>query len=97
MEAIIILAGGSGTRLWPASTKKMPKQFLSLGRERSFLQESVERGLAASPGAEIVVVTHRDYVEATADQLAEYAAAGAAVTSAFEGFKACAGAAARFF
>jgi mannose-1-phosphate guanylyltransferase len=80
MEAVIILAGGSGTRLWPASTKQKPKQFLTLGLEKSFLQMSVERGLAVNPDAEIVVVTHRDYVEGTAEQLEGYAARGGRVT-----------------
>jgi mannose-1-phosphate guanylyltransferase/mannose-6-phosphate isomerase len=80
MEAVIILAGGSGTRLWPASTKEKPKQFLTLGLEKSFLQMSVERGLAVNPDAEVVVVTHRDYVEGTADQLAAYAARGSRIT-----------------
>ena len=80
MEAIIILAGGSGTRLWPASTREKPKQFLSLGLGRTFLQMSVERGLAVNPEAEIVVVTHTDYVEDSARQLAEYAGRGSRIT-----------------
>jgi mannose-1-phosphate guanylyltransferase/mannose-6-phosphate isomerase len=80
MEAIIILAGGSGTRLWPASTPEKPKQLLSLGGGESFLRLSAERGLAVNPKAELVVVTHKRYLQDTAAQLASYAAAGAAIT-----------------
>lgn len=76
MEAIVILAGGAGTRLWPASTKERPKQFLSLGLDRSFLQTTVERALEVNPGAELLVVTHRDYAEGTVEQLREYADRG---------------------
>ena len=39
----VILAGGSGTRLWPLSTQKLPKQFLSVGGTSSFLQQTAER------------------------------------------------------
>ncbi len=76
MEAIVILAGGAGTRLWPASTKERPKQFLSLGLDRSFLQTTVERALEVNPRAELLVVTHRDYAEGTSGQLLEYAGRG---------------------
>src|SRR6476660_8141715 len=38
-----ILAGGSGTRLWPLSTKQSPKQFLRLPGPRTMLEETVER------------------------------------------------------
>jgi mannose-1-phosphate guanylyltransferase/mannose-1-phosphate guanylyltransferase/mannose-6-phosphate isomerase len=80
MEAIIVLAGGSGTRLWPASTPEKPKQFLSMGGSESFLRLTVERGLAVNPGAEVVVVTHKRYLDDTVRQLSSYAAAGAAIT-----------------
>lgn len=36
----IIMAGGSGTRLWPLSRSLYPKQFLSLINENSLLQET---------------------------------------------------------
>ena len=39
----VILAGGSGTRLWPASRKDYPKQFMKLTGQNSLLQETVLR------------------------------------------------------
>lgn len=39
----IILAGGSGTRLWPLSRQDMPKQFCSIEGEKSLFQKSLER------------------------------------------------------
>lgn len=39
----VILAGGSGTRLWPASRSQHPKQFLSLLGEESLLQQTIRR------------------------------------------------------
>ncbi len=39
----VILAGGSGTRLWPLSTKSKPKQFLSVGANESLLKQTVSR------------------------------------------------------
>ena len=39
----IILAGGSGTRLWPLSRKLQPKQFISLLNETSLFQDALLR------------------------------------------------------
>jgi mannose-1-phosphate guanylyltransferase/mannose-6-phosphate isomerase len=39
----VILAGGSGSRLWPLSRQHHPKQFLSLGAEESLLQQCLQR------------------------------------------------------
>jgi mannose-1-phosphate guanylyltransferase len=39
----VILSGGSGTRLWPLSTARQPKQFLALTGSRSMLQLALER------------------------------------------------------
>ncbi|MCQ1535180.1 mannose-1-phosphate guanylyltransferase/mannose-6-phosphate isomerase [Methanosarcina sp. KYL-1] len=53
----IILAGGSGTRLWPLSREMYPKQFLKFG-SRSLFQETVLRCLEVSDISEIFVVTN---------------------------------------
>ena len=39
----VLLAGGSGTRLWPVSRDQAPKQLAEIGGERSFLQETIQR------------------------------------------------------
>ena len=39
----VVLAGGVGTRLWPLSRERHPKQFLGLAADRSMLQETVRR------------------------------------------------------
>jgi mannose-1-phosphate guanylyltransferase len=56
MRYAVILAGGTGTRLWPASRRKTPKQFLPLGsRAGESLLVATSRRLAAVPGGRIVV------------------------------------------
>ena len=40
---IVIIAGGSGTRLWPLSTSDYPKQLLKLTNEYSMVQNTYER------------------------------------------------------
>jgi len=57
----LILAGGSGTRLWPLSREHLPKQYLTFGRSRrSLFQETAARLLPQTPPEKIIVVTHRD-------------------------------------
>jgi mannose-1-phosphate guanylyltransferase/mannose-6-phosphate isomerase len=57
----IVLAGGSGTRLWPLSRKGYPKQFLKLNGEKSLFQQTVERLLSVMEPADILVVTNAEY------------------------------------
>ena len=56
----LILAGGSGTRLWPMSRQASPKQLISLGRELSLFQETVSRIKARVEPERMVFVTSRE-------------------------------------
>lgn len=55
----VILCGGSGTRLWPASRESHPKQFLSLVGETSLLQNTLSRAMriAGVDMSSVVIVT----------------------------------------
>ncbi|MEZ0343591.1 MAG: mannose-1-phosphate guanylyltransferase/mannose-6-phosphate isomerase [Caldimicrobium sp.] len=57
----VILAGGSGTRLWPLSRKNYPKQFLRLNSERSLFQQTVERILPIVSPENIIITTNSEY------------------------------------
>lgn len=52
-----VLAGGSGTRFWPASTARVPKQFLTLTGGAPMLRVSVDRLLPTVPPERVCVVT----------------------------------------
>ena len=53
----IILAGGSGERLWPISSKERPKQLLSVDGERTFLEQSIHRLYGIMPRENIWICT----------------------------------------
>ena len=54
----IILAGGSGSRLWPLSRELYPKQLLNLNAEKSLLQSTFERLNGFIPAENIVSITN---------------------------------------
>jgi len=58
---VIILAGGSGTRLWPLSRTNFPKQFLKLKNNRSLFQITVERSCRLTTLSQLYVVTNAAY------------------------------------
>jgi mannose-1-phosphate guanylyltransferase/mannose-6-phosphate isomerase len=65
----IIMAGGSGTRLWPASNSRRPKQFLPLSGEageggKSFFSGSLERAFALTrgQGGRVIVIAGKSHV-----------------------------------
>ncbi len=55
----IIMAGGSGDRLWPLSRKNYPKQFMEIQENRSLLQETVVRNMPYCD--EFIIVTNAGY------------------------------------
>jgi mannose-1-phosphate guanylyltransferase/mannose-1-phosphate guanylyltransferase/mannose-6-phosphate isomerase len=67
----VVLSGGSGTRLWPLSRERSPKQFLPLLSGLSLFQETVCRARSATPEPPVVVcnVEHRAFVEEQLGQL----------------------------
>jgi len=58
---LVILAGGSGTRLWPLSRRNFPKQFLKLGSDRSLVQETADRLLPLSDWSRVLIVCGEDH------------------------------------
>ncbi len=68
----IILAGGVGRRLWPASQKELPKQFIDFfGTGRTLLQQTFDRYAHFIPSDHIFVSTFEDYVPMVKEQLPE--------------------------
>ncbi len=68
---IVILAGGSGTRLWPRSRQNLPKQFLDLTGQGTMLQETFRRLTPLVPPERILVITNAHYVDLAREQLPE--------------------------
>lgn len=68
----VILAGGSGTRFWPASRERFPKQLLQIAGEETFLQQTVQRVLKAVPAKNICVVTNYFQAETIKLQLSKW-------------------------
>lgn len=63
------MAGGRGTRFWPVSTRKLPKQFLCLTGDRTMLQETALRFEGLCGHGEIMVVTGGDHRKIVQEQL----------------------------
>ena len=75
----VLLCGGSGTRLWPLSRGKFPKQFLSLGGERTMLQVTADRVAGLPEAAPVIAVTQEDARFLVAEQLRQAGARDAEV------------------
>ncbi|MCA9247554.1 MAG: mannose-1-phosphate guanylyltransferase [Planctomycetales bacterium] len=71
----VIMAGGAGTRFWPASRVATPKQLLNLAGERSMIQSTVDRLGSLVPPERVLVVTNERLVGAIAHQLPQLPAA----------------------
>ena len=64
----VIMAGGSGTRLWPLSRTAFPKQFLSLGYDETMLQQTVSR-LDGLNTTDPIIITNENHRFLVAEQL----------------------------
>lgn len=65
MNIAIIMAGGSGTRFWPLSTKERPKQLLDLVSNKTMLEETIDRLKSLNIYDDIYIITSKKLYEAT--------------------------------
>ena len=76
----VIISGGAGTRLWPASRQAYPKPFMRLADGESLLLKTLQRALPCAEAGEIITVTSQDHYFITRD---EYARDGGQVRHRF--------------
>ncbi|MCL2330624.1 MAG: mannose-1-phosphate guanylyltransferase, partial [Phycisphaerae bacterium] len=67
----VIMAGGSGTRLWPLSREDRPKQLLKLFGGKSLLRLSYERLASLLPPSQLYVITSQQHLSVIASELPE--------------------------
>lgn len=67
----VVLSGGAGTRLWPASRQAYPKPFMKLGGQ-PLLAQAIERGQACGTD-ELVMITNQDHLFLTRNLLEQFA------------------------
>ncbi len=66
----VIMAGGIGSRFWPLSTQKFPKQFQDiLGTGRTMIQQTYQRISDTIPNENIFVITNKEYTDLCRTQL----------------------------
>jgi mannose-1-phosphate guanylyltransferase/mannose-1-phosphate guanylyltransferase/mannose-6-phosphate isomerase len=63
IDHVIIMAGGAGTRLWPASTNNRPKQFMKIGGENSLIISTIKRAFALNHSGYVIIVTHINHLQ----------------------------------
>ena len=71
----VIMAGGSGTRLWPLSRAGYPKQFQALNANKTLLQQTVER-LSYLATSEPIIICHEEHRFFVAEQMREIGGLG---------------------
>ena len=76
---IILLAGGGGTRLFPLSRARFPKQFLKVTGEDSLFAQTVKRFMAVAAAADMIVITNQMHEHLVKAELASCGAADAHV------------------
>jgi len=69
-QYVVIMAGGIGSRFWPFSRNKFPKQFHDiLGNGKTMLQETAERFEGICPKENLYIVTNKDYLNLVKESL----------------------------
>lgn len=76
VDNVLILAGGSGTRLWPASLNESPKQFIKVKGEKTLLKLTVERALSLDIPGKIIIITLKSQLEDVLAECAPYSGSG---------------------
>ena len=71
MRYVLIMAGGSGKRLWPLSRQGMPKQLLKVVGGKSLLRIAYERLDGVVPPGQVLICTAADYADLVAAELPE--------------------------
>jgi mannose-1-phosphate guanylyltransferase len=78
---LVVIAGGSGTRFWPKSTSRKPKQLLAFGSSpETLLQQTIGRFSELVPGSQKIIVTTQLLSQSVSEQ-----ASGALVLSEPQG------------
>jgi mannose-1-phosphate guanylyltransferase/mannose-6-phosphate isomerase len=65
----VVLSGGSGTRLWPASRSNQPKQLLPLVDDRTMLRATIDRVASLGAAADPIIVANADHADAVTREL----------------------------
>lgn len=66
----VVMAGGGGTRLWPLSTRKKPKQFLNLSGKETLVNEAIDRLAGVAEKEDIFIVTNASQAQLMLEQTA---------------------------
>lgn len=83
MLTFLIMAGGSGERFWPLSTKQRPKQLLKIFNEKSLIRLTYERVLPLVSKEQIFIATNEMQLTALKEDLPEVEASRIIIEPAF--------------
>lgn len=85
----VIMAGGVGTRFWPRSRRRLPKQFLAITGRHTMLQETVRRLSGVVPLRRVLIVASAPFAPLIREQLPRLPEANLLIEPAARGTAAC--------